>query len=83
MCVCVYVCVCVCVRTALRHLHPINFYFCLIYHAPRQVNGLLDLTERTAGGDKKYQALEEWAGTLDALSKNLPQPVSGTSSAFY
>jgi hypothetical protein len=47
------------------------------------VNGLLDLTERTAGGDKKYQALEEWAGTLDALSKNLPQPVSGTSSAFY
>jgi len=39
-----------------------------------QVNGLLDLTQRTGGGDKKYQALEGWASKVDSMSRNLPQP---------
>lgn len=42
-----------------------------------QVEGLLDLTQRTGGGDKKYQALEGWIGNLDNLTRNLPQPSEG------
>jgi len=44
-----------------------------------QVNGLLDLTQRTGGGDKKYQALESWANKLESMGRNLPQPHSSSS----
>jgi len=39
-----------------------------------QVRGLLDLTQRSGGGAKKYHALDVWAGTLSTLTSNLPQP---------
>jgi len=39
-----------------------------------QVNGLLDLTQRTAGGGKKYGAIESWTKALTELVTNLPQP---------
>jgi COP9 signalosome complex subunit 2 len=41
-----------------------------------QVKGMLDLTQRTGGGAKKYGALDIWAGTLQTLANNLPQPAS-------
>jgi len=41
-----------------------------------QVKGMLDLTQRTGGGAKKYGALDVWAGTLATLANNLPQPAS-------
>jgi len=41
-----------------------------------QVKGMLDLTQRTGGGAKKYGALDVWAGTLSSLASNLPQPAS-------
>jgi len=46
----------------------------LIHAKIDQVNGLLDLTQRTGGGDKKYQALEGWASKLESMGRNLPQP---------
>jgi len=51
----------------------------LIHAKIDQVNGLLDLTQRTGGGDKKYQALEGWASKLESMGRNLPQPHSSSS----
>jgi len=51
----------------------------LIHAKIDQVNGLLDLTQRTGGGDKKYQALEGWANKLESMGRNLPQPHSSSS----
>jgi COP9 signalosome complex subunit 2 len=50
----------------------------LIHAKIDQVNGLLDLTQRTGGGDKKYQALEGWATRLESMGRNLPQPHSAS-----
>jgi len=47
-----------------------------------QVEGLLDLSQRTQGGSKKYQMLETWCGTLESLTNSLPQPNHGTSMAY-
>jgi len=41
-----------------------------------QVKGLLDLSQRSGGGSKKYGALDVWSGTLSTLTTNLPQPQS-------
>jgi len=41
-----------------------------------QLKGMLDLTQRTGGGAKKYGALEVWAGALSGLASNLPHPIS-------
>jgi len=39
-----------------------------------QVRGILDLTQRSGGGAKKYSAIEVWANSLSSLTTNLPQP---------
>jgi len=39
-----------------------------------QVRGILDLTQRSGGGAKKYSALDVWANSLSTLTNNLPQP---------
>jgi COP9 signalosome complex subunit 2 len=41
-----------------------------------QVKGVLDLTQRSAGGGKKYSALDVWAGTLSQIVANLPTPAA-------
>lgn len=42
-----------------------------------QVQGILDMTQRSGGGTKKYQMLETWCSTLETLTQNLPQPNQG------
>jgi len=46
-----------------------------------QVNGLLDLSSG-GGGERKYNALESWAGVLSQLVVNLPQPMQSGSLAY-
>jgi len=41
-----------------------------------QVNGILDLKQSGVGGVKKYHAMQTWAGVLDTLARNLPQPTT-------
>jgi len=41
-----------------------------------QVNGVLDLTQRTEGGGKKYSAIDAWTNALNHLTQHMAQPVS-------
>jgi len=42
-----------------------------------QVNGILDLTQRTEGGGKKYSAIDAWTNALSMLTTHMAQPVTG------
>jgi len=44
-----------------------------------QVAGVLDLSQRAGGGQKKWTALSEWARAVDGLVTTLPQPVSSST----
>jgi len=44
-----------------------------------QVHGLLDLTQRTEGGGKKYTAIDAWTNSLQHLTTHMMQPVSMVS----
>jgi len=39
-----------------------------------QVRGMLDLSQRTGGGGRKYGALDQWTRALNSLTNNLNQP---------
>jgi len=41
-----------------------------------QVNGVLDLTQRTEGGGKKYNAIDAWTNALSMLTTHMSQPSS-------
>jgi len=41
-----------------------------------QVKGILDLSQRTGGGAKKYSALEAWTSALYRLTDNMEQPIT-------
>jgi len=43
-----------------------------------QVNGVLDLTQRTEGGGKKYSAIDAWTSALSMLTTHMAQPVGGS-----
>jgi len=39
-----------------------------------QVKGVLDLTQRTGGGAKKYASVDSWNGALNRLVEHMDQP---------
>jgi len=39
-----------------------------------QVRGMLDLSQRTGGGGRKYGALDQWTRVLTSITSNLNQP---------
>jgi len=44
-----------------------------------QVHGLLDLSQNSDGGGRKYAAIDQWAGVLRQLCVNMPQPQAARS----
>jgi len=44
-----------------------------------QVQGLLDLSQNSDGGGRKYAAIDQWAGVLRQLCVNMPQPHAARS----
>jgi len=48
-----------------------------------QVKGVLDLSQRAAGGDAdRYNALEQWSNVLENLDKNMQQPTGGRGGGY-
>jgi len=42
-----------------------------------QVQGILDLTQRTEGGGKKYNAIDQWTNSLQILTTHMVNPATG------